>query len=143
MSLSDPLLPAELVKRIKPDDMMSDFVSDVFSQQYHKNRLLMRNWEFPHHPDTFGIQVLEIGFVADMKRNTLHFAAHKGDLLAVYELLRVGATADKADRFRHYSHLPRSFSTWDSRFASCLRHDDCSGRAKGGVAPKMRHPYSD
>ena len=62
--------------------MMSDFVSDVFSQQHHENRLLMRNWELPHHPDSFGIDDLEIGFVADMKRNTLHFAAHEGRFMS-------------------------------------------------------------
>ncbi|KAJ7677357.1 hypothetical protein B0H17DRAFT_1079511 [Mycena rosella] len=94
--LSKPLLPAELVKKIQSDDMMSGFVSDVFSRNAHDNRMLMRNWEAPYSPD-FYIQDLSIGFVEQMKRTAIHLAAYDGDVLAVYEILGLGATADKPD----------------------------------------------
>jgi hypothetical protein len=94
---SRPLLPPDLVKKIKSDDMMSGFESEIYSQHFHENRLLMRNWEAPYSPDSFVIQDLGVGFTADMKRTPLHLAAYDGDVLAAYEVLGLGATADKAD----------------------------------------------
>ncbi|KAJ7209773.1 hypothetical protein GGX14DRAFT_521305 [Mycena pura] len=96
MPLSRPLLPADLVQKIKSDDMMSGFESDVFGQSFHENRLQMRNWLAPLSPDSF-VQDNGIGFFAEMKRTSLHLAAYDGDVLAVYELLGLGATADKPD----------------------------------------------
>ncbi|KAJ6570264.1 hypothetical protein DFH09DRAFT_426104 [Mycena vulgaris] len=98
MPLSRPLLPAELIEKIQSDDMMSGFVSEVFSPEFHRNRLMMRNWEAPLSPDSFHyIEALTIGWVAEMKRTPLHLAAHDGDVLAVYEMIGLGTTADKPD----------------------------------------------
>ncbi|KAJ6520747.1 hypothetical protein DFH09DRAFT_1426614 [Mycena vulgaris] len=97
MPLSRPLLPAELIEKIQSDDMMSGFISEVFSPKSHRNRLMMRNWEAPLSPDSFYIQDLTIGWVAEMKRTPIHIAAHDGDVLAVYEMIGLGTTADKPD----------------------------------------------
>ncbi|KAJ6577314.1 hypothetical protein B0H19DRAFT_553234 [Mycena capillaripes] len=95
MPLSQPLLPTDLIQKIKSDDMMSGFESDVFSQSFHESGLQMRDWQAPSSPDSF-IQDDSIGFVFEMKRTSLHLAAYV-DVLAVYELLGLGATADRAD----------------------------------------------
>ncbi|KAJ7454852.1 hypothetical protein FB451DRAFT_656850 [Mycena latifolia] len=96
MKLTRPLLPAELVKRIQSDDMMSGFESEVFSQSFHENRLSMRNWSTPHSPDSF-CQDTQIGFFPELKRTLSHMAAYDGDVLALYEMLGLGATADQPD----------------------------------------------
>ncbi|KAJ7039519.1 hypothetical protein C8F04DRAFT_293266 [Mycena alexandri] len=93
---TQPLLPADLVNKIQSDEMMSDFESSVFTQEAHEVRLLMRNWTAPCSPDSF-IQDLSLGWTAEMKRTPLHLAAYDGDVLAVYESIGVGATADKPD----------------------------------------------
>ncbi|KAF8207238.1 hypothetical protein K438DRAFT_1815947 [Mycena galopus ATCC 62051] len=94
--LSKPLLPPDLVEKIKADDMMSGFESSVFMKHFHKDRLMMRNWKAPISPDSF-VEDPAIGFTAAMKRTALHSASFDGDVLAVYECLRLGASADKAD----------------------------------------------
>ncbi|KAJ7671670.1 hypothetical protein DFH06DRAFT_122022 [Mycena polygramma] len=96
--LSSPLLPPDLIKKILSDDMMAGAVeSQVFSQYFHENRLLMRHFITPHSPDSFFTQDDTIGFTAELKRTPLHLSAYDGDVLAVYELLALGATADKPD----------------------------------------------
>ncbi|KAJ6520749.1 hypothetical protein DFH09DRAFT_997948 [Mycena vulgaris] len=97
MPLSRPLLPAELIEKIQSDDMMSGFVSEVFSPKSHRDRLTMRNWEAPLSPDSFYIQDLAIGWVAEMKRTPLHLAAYDGDVLTVYERVGLGTMVDKPD----------------------------------------------
>ncbi|KAJ7746584.1 hypothetical protein B0H16DRAFT_1421490 [Mycena metata] len=93
---TQPLLPADLVKKIMSDEIMSDFQSSVFTQMEHEDRLAMRNWEKPRSPDSF-VQDPSIGWMPEMNRTPLHLAAYDGDVLAVYERIGVGATADKPD----------------------------------------------
>ncbi|KAJ7352505.1 hypothetical protein DFH08DRAFT_1078177, partial [Mycena albidolilacea] len=95
--LSQPLLPADLIRKIRADDMMTSFETVVFGEDFHEARLMMRNWEAPHSPNSFLAVDPTIGFTAEMKRTTLHIAAYDGDVLAVYELLGLGTTADIAD----------------------------------------------
>ncbi|KAJ7116317.1 hypothetical protein C8R44DRAFT_627700, partial [Mycena epipterygia] len=123
--LSQPLLPAELVKKVTSDKRMQGFAdSHVFSQDFHERRLLIRNWEAPYSPE-FLIQDLSVGFVGEMKRTDIHLAAFDGDVLAVYETLRWGATADKTDTsgITAIGLAISQLEMWSSRDAQGMRPD--------------------
>ncbi|KAJ7284809.1 hypothetical protein C8J57DRAFT_1289539 [Mycena rebaudengoi] len=99
MPRSQPLLPTALVEKIKSDPMMVGFESAVFKQHAHEIRLEVRDqWGAPRAPDAFLIRDDTIGFTTDSLRTTLHIAAFQGDVLAVYELLYLGATPDVKDK---------------------------------------------
>jgi hypothetical protein len=95
MQLSKPLLPANFIRQVESDPMMSDYPSAVYEREAHDERLAMRNWLKPLSPDYFVIG--PTGFTVEAKRTALHLAAMDADVLAVSELLRLGASADKAD----------------------------------------------
>ncbi|KAJ7178746.1 hypothetical protein C8R43DRAFT_470548 [Mycena crocata] len=95
--LSRPLLPADLVKTVLADDMMVGFpASEVFSENYHRHRLKMRDFQAPESPNCF-LEDSAIGFTPEMKRTRVHSTAYDGDVLALYEILGLGATADLED----------------------------------------------
>jgi len=98
MPFSDPLLPAEYIQKVKSDDCMRDFESSVYDMAAHENRVGTRNWVKPRSPDVIIVfQNPTRGFTDRAKRTYLHYYAREGDVLAVSELIVLGANPNKAD----------------------------------------------
>ena len=77
---------------------MQDFTSDVFSKDAHEFRVGTRNWIKPLSPDSevaFNNSVH--GFTKEAKRTYLHYYAREGDVLALSELIGLGATPNRID----------------------------------------------
>lgn len=87
--LSKPTLPATLIKNTLLHPALAGFKSTVFTPQAHDDRVQLRhgvNPDFIIHSPT-----------DPAHRTALHLAASSGDVLAVYEILWMGATADIKD----------------------------------------------
>ena len=97
-ALSQPLLPIELVQKVKKNVMMSRFNSSVFTKENHISRLQMRDWHRPLSPDS-GVVLIDSSarFTKEAGRTSVHLACYSGDVLLLCEYLRCGATADKTD----------------------------------------------
>src|ERR1700722_8669128 len=96
--LSKPLLPVQFIQQVRSDPCMINFQSSVYEEAAHKERLEMRNWECPLSPDhPLAFRDSSFGFTVEARRTPLHLSSMLGDVLAVSEYLRMGATADQAD----------------------------------------------
>lgn len=94
MPLSSPLLPMKFVKEVQTSEVMRGYSSAAFEKDMHERRLSMRSWTNPHSPDC-GLANKNIpGFSPEANRTYLHLHAHEGDVIALCELIGLGATVD-------------------------------------------------
>ncbi|KIM82961.1 hypothetical protein PILCRDRAFT_819761 [Piloderma croceum F 1598] len=105
--LSNPLLPAPFVQQVETHDSMRGFKSSVYDRDVHGNRLAMRTWLKPASPDCPVVfPDPGTGFTREAQRTWLHHYAMEGDVLALSEMIGLGATADLADsNFQTPLHL--------------------------------------
>jgi hypothetical protein len=78
---------------------MRDFKSSVYEQVAHEERLAMRQWLKPLSPDHAVGFRRSTDFTEEAQRTYLHHYAMEGDVLALSELIGLGATPDKADSY--------------------------------------------
>lgn len=90
------MLPQAFIKEIEALDSGSGYRSSIYGQEAHDRRLAMRQWLKPSSPDS-PIGSSEPGFTQQARRTWLHHCAMFGDVLALCELIGLGATSDKAD----------------------------------------------
>jgi hypothetical protein len=77
---------------------MRGFKSSIYDREVHEDRLAMRTWLKPHSPDSFlAFSQPDSGFTMEAQRTSHHYYAMEGDVLALSELIGLGATADMAD----------------------------------------------
>lgn len=99
MPLSSPLLPAKFMAEVQANDSMHGFVSSVFEQSAHEDRLKMRNWSHPLSPNRPVGILNSKTFTMAAKRTMVHCYAVEGDVLALCELVGLGANPALADTY--------------------------------------------
>ena len=77
---------------------MHGFKSSVYDCEVHKDRLAMRTWLKPMSPDCPVVfPEPGTGFTREAQRTLLHHYAMEGDVLALSEMIGLGATVNLAD----------------------------------------------